>query len=230
MPTTGVLALEQAIVRHCSPTLAALKPASLFTFPGFFVSDTHSSYEKACAERSCFSGALEACSHQLQEDGIRMRVLVWRTCGALVYVYRPDMLASYLADPRAAATLRDAGYPLKNLEDCIDLLAVHIAHAGNGPTISCPDIQTCPYGEPCDERDRGCEFPHEIGYFLGYPYTDVAEFIRQRGKNYLTVGLWKVYSDREQALATFARYKRCARAMMHAYRRRGRLSGLAARV
>ena len=31
-----VQALEQAIVRNCSPTLAALKPASLFTFPGSF--------------------------------------------------------------------------------------------------------------------------------------------------------------------------------------------------
>ena len=230
MPTTSVLALEQAIVRHCSPTLAALKPASLFTFPGFFVSNAHDSHEKACAARSHFSAVLEACSRQLQADGIRMRVLVWRACGALVYVYRPDMLASYLADPRAAAALRDTGYPLENLEDCIDLHAVNIAHAGNGPAISCSNVQVCPYEEPCNKQDRDCEFPHEIGYFLGYPYTDVAEFIRQHGKNYLTVGLWKVYSEREQALATFARYKRCARTMMHAYRRRGRLSGLAARV
>ncbi len=38
--------------------------------------------------------------------------------------------------------------------------------------------------------DNGCtcEFPHEIGYFLGYPYDDVHEFIVQHGENYKVFG------------------------------------------
>lgn len=226
MSVVEVSALERAIVRQCSPTLAALKPASLFTFPGKFLADEPAEFSAALAARSRLTKALEVCSLQLREYGIRMRTLVWRPCGTLIYVYRPEMLTAYLADPRAADALRNAGYPIGNLEGCIDLLAAHIARAGNRQAESCSRARPCPCG------DQGCdrEFPHELGYFLGYPYADVAEFIRQRGKNYLAVGLWKVYSERERALATFARYKRCARTMMRAYRRHGRLAGLAVRA
>ena len=226
MQAVNISALEQAIIRHCSPTLAALKPAGLFTFPGSFVTDARDAQADVLKERSRLNAALDVCSQQLQEDGVRMRVLVWRACGALIYVYRPDMLAAYLTDPRAARPLQETGYPLESLEDSIDLLAAHIARAGSTPAVSCAEARMC----PCDDHACRREFPHELGYFLGYPYADVAEFIRQRGKNYLAVGLWKVYSEQDRALATFARYKRCARTMMRAYRRHGRLSGLAVRA
>jgi hypothetical protein len=56
-------------------------------------------------------------------------------------------------------------------------------------------------------EDQG--FPHEIGFFLGYPPDDVLGFIRQKGKNYKYRGLWKVYGDVNRAINLFQRYENC---------------------
>lgn len=39
------------------------------------------------------------------------------------------------------------------------------------------------------------DFPHELGLLLGYPIEDVNGFIRNKGKNFLYTGYWKVYKD-----------------------------------
>ena len=53
---------------------------------------------------------------------------------------------------------------------------------------------------------RGEAYPHELGLLLGYPLADVQGFMKNRGKNYLYSGYWKVYSNAEDAKKTFARY------------------------
>ena len=231
---------EQAIVRNCAPTLAALKPASLFTFPGAFVSDGDESERRQAEQnRALLSRIAKTCTGQLEPIGIALRVLVWRPCGALVYVYRPEMLSPHLNDERAATPLKIEGYLVDDLDACLDRLAQRIADAGKQAiTNKRPETLLPTDGKtelearncPCDNETCRREFPHELGYFLGYPYADVAEFIRQHGENYLEFGMWKIYTEREQALKTFARYKRCTRSMIRAYRRRGRLDGLAVRA
>ena len=54
-----------------------------------------------------------------------------------------------------------------------------------------------------------CAFPHEIGFFLGYPYDDVVGFIENKGKNSLCSGCWKVYCDECEARKTFRRFDKC---------------------
>lgn len=49
-------------------------------------------------------------------------------------------------------------------------------------------------------------FPHELGIILGYPVEDVLGFIRNKGKNYLYSGYWKVYGDLEGKLRVFDSY------------------------
>lgn len=209
-----VQALEQAIVRNCSPTLAALKPASLFTFPGSFTTQTPSDQDGANARRRAFLEAARYCQRQVSSAGVAIRILAWKRCGALVYVYRPCELAAYLLDRRAARPLGGEGYRIGDLEACLDELARRLqdrprtnagrAHDGSKPC-------------PCSNRACRSEFPHEIGFFLGYPYEDVIGFIKNRGQNYLEVGPWKVYANQTQARQTFARYRRCARIYARAY-------------
>ena len=57
-----------------------------------------------------------------------------------------------------------------------------------------------------------CAFPHEIGFFLGYPYDDVVGFIENKGENSLCSGCWKVYSRARDAQACFCCYKTCTAA------------------
>lgn len=97
-------ALEAAIVRNCSPMLAGLKPACLFTFPGVFLAQGEhvDKQELACSNRAKLLEELETCAKALAQSGISLRVLTWRSCGALVYVYRPAMLERWIANPHAA--------------------------------------------------------------------------------------------------------------------------------
>ena len=194
--------LERTIVRHCSPTLAGLKPASLFTFPGDFVSDSD-----AASRRLRLQQALRSCAGQIESAGLSIRVLAWRSCGALIYVYRPHELTTYLADPRAALPLARIGYHVSSLDACLKKLSERFSSMDD-------DTRRRPShaSEPCPCTQGGCcrEFPHELGFFLGYPYADVEGFIAHGGRNYLAVGPWKVYANLEGALAMFERFRQCA--------------------
>ena len=52
---------------------------------------------------------------------------------------------------------------------------------------------------------------------MDYPYDDVHEFIVQRGENYKVFGAWKVYTNVEQALATFDAYRACTQYLTFVY-------------
>lgn len=118
-------ALEAAIVRNCSPMLGGLKPACLFTFPGVFLAQGEhvDKQELACSNRAKLLEELEPCAKALAPSGISLRVLTWRSCGALVYVYRPAMLKRWIADPHAARPLRKMVYTVSDLKRDLDRLA-----------------------------------------------------------------------------------------------------------
>lgn len=59
-----------------------------------------------------------------------------------------------------------------------------------------------------------CEFPHEIGFFLGYPPADVFSFIQKKGQHYKCIGYWKVYGDEAKALRIFQCYEDCRETLM----------------
>ena len=50
------------------------------------------------------------------------------------------------------------------------------------------------------------QFPHEMGFFLGYPLEDVVGFIQNQGKNFLYTGYWKVYADLQEKVALFQKF------------------------
>ena len=220
--------LEAAMVRHCSPTLAALKPASLFTFPGRFVPEDPRSEKEVAVRRRSLCAVVAGCNAELRECGIAVRVLAWRSCGALVYVYRPAAVAAALCEERVAARLRAAGYDPRNLPACLAELGRRLEGSDRRATAA-PRHAEDGRPRPCPCARDACAgaFPHEVGFFLGYPYADVTGFIDHEGRDYVATGLWKVYADRETALATFARYRRCTSAYETAYRCHGTLSRLA---
>ena len=70
--------LEEHLIKHCAPTLAGIKSASLFSY--FF--------EK---ERVVLD-ELDSVNKMLNERGVLIEPLLWRENRVLVYVYRPLML------------------------------------------------------------------------------------------------------------------------------------------
>lgn len=200
--TLDIESLERAIVRHCSPTLAGMKPGCLFNVPGAFAADTN---EEPAAQLAAWrmaqelSAALDALvahvSRALEPSGVTVRVTARRACGALVYVYRPDELARALSDRRVCERLGEWGYQTRGpgwLSQALDQLGARL--------------------ERCHRRDPEAGFPHEVGFFLGYPYEDVMGFIEHKGRDFLCCGCWKVYAEQDRAKACFERYRRCTQA------------------
>lgn len=197
------LVLERAIVRHCAPTLLGVKPAGMFTCSG-----ACAVAGERCAPPACgIERAVSACDADLAPRGIRVAVLAWRPYGAIVYVYRPDLLARSLADARIERALRACGYRVPNTPGDAEAVRSVLAHL----------------------RHRFADgVPHEVGFFLGYPFEDVAGFIEHHGRGYIFAGCWKVYANARDAMRRFARYKRCLRRCVARYEAGATLSELAA--
>ncbi|HIY83133.1 DUF3793 family protein [Rubneribacter sp.] len=188
-------ALERKLVHHCTPTLAAIKPANLFTCRSSLSPAARRSPGRptaAALRDDELSSALRVCRAKLAPRGVRIEVLARRASGALVYVYRPALLARAVQEKRVAAFLRAEGYNPASLSACIEKLHRRICGT---------DLQS--------QLTGCCSFPHEIGFFLGYPYEDVVGFIENKGENYLCSGCWKVYAKERDARSCFCCYKEC---------------------
>ena len=227
--TIDIPTFQTAVVRNCSPTLVGIKPASLFTYPGVYARQDGSSATAAIEDRRTrLLDVIAQCNHELDPLGIHLSVLVWRPCGALVYAYRPGRLATHLADPRAKTALAKEGYDTDNLPICLAHLASRITLASkNAAECACGQNRCVLDHQANCGNDCACEFPHEIGYFLGYPYEDVHEFIVQHGENYKVFGAWKVYTNVEQALTTFDSYRACTQHLTYVYQQGYSLAQLA---
>lgn len=227
--TIDIPTFQAALVRNCSPTLAGIKPASLFTYPGVYAHQDGSGATAAIEDRRArLLSVIARCNHELDPLGIHLSVLVWRPCGALVYAYRPVDLMHYLSDPRAASALAAEDYDIRDLPSSLVHLAARITQASSNAAESAYGDNLCALTQDraCD-RGCTCEFPHEIGYFLGYPYEDVHQFIVQHGENYKVFGAWKVYTNVEQALATFDSYRACTQHLSYIYQQGCSLAQLA---
>ena len=129
---------------------------------------------------------------KLVPKGLRLIPLRVSEKNALIYLYRQKMLEQDLAHATATTYLSQEGYCVGNCARCVLRL-----------------------------RNRLCQkqaFPHEIGFFLGYPPEDVVGFIENQAENYKCVGCWKVYGDEENARREFERYRRCTSVYMAQWR------------
>jgi hypothetical protein len=130
-------------------------------------------------------------------DGMQMDTLAvggmrFYTCAhphkrSLILAYRPPLLAQALSIPAAKTALLEMGYPNRGMNAMLGELRRRLF-----------DSQS---------------FPHEIGFFLGYPPEDVLGFIRHQGRHCKLCGKWKVYHDTEAAGRIFAEYARCERVL-----------------
>jgi hypothetical protein len=96
-------------------------------------------------------------------------------------LFHRDRLESYLDKPQVRKMLKQAGYVNLSLCDILKEFAVR-------------------YKEYMETKN---DFPHEMGLLLGYPTEDVEGFITHQGGNFLCVGYWKVYANKERKLKIF---------------------------
>ena len=109
------MSLQAALVEHGSPTLAGLKPASLFRYQP--------------EEGGDFAGEFLACRRELEERGLVLTLLKGcrRTGAYLVYLYRKEALAGLLDQPDHRDFLREMGYePWTESRGCLRQLAARL--------------------------------------------------------------------------------------------------------
>ena len=128
----------------------------------------------------------------LRHHGLRVLRMRRRTGSPLVFVYKPELLAQAVAHPLAYSALCKRGYAC---DKHLNVLLVELRRRVRASS----------------------DFPHEIGFFLGYPPEDVLGFIAERDgdrRECKLCGTWKVYGDAELAAATFEEYAQYRRALL----------------
>lgn len=103
-----------------------------------------------------------------------------------ILIYNKKMLKEYLRNKRVQSFLKQEGYEGMELEEMLSLLAKR-------------------YQSHMEKREG---FPHELGVFLGYPMEDVEGFIENNGENFLCLGYWKVYQNRQAKMELFQKFER----------------------
>lgn len=111
--------VEKCLILHCSPTLASLKTASLFTL-----------------EFSCRNELLEALrgwNKRLFDKGVAMIALRETDNRALIYVFRKSKLREALCCPKVKSFLQNNGYGGASIGKALFTLRAHLSELGDFP-------------------------------------------------------------------------------------------------
>ena len=127
----------------------------------------------------------------LNQKDIYFKLLYEYKDRVFILVYRKTKMFSYITDRKVSYFLNKEGYTvsknINNIDNILEYLGKRIVNSE--------------------------DFPHEIGFFLGYPKQDVFKYIENSGKNYKFYGYWKVYEDEKRAKKIFWQYNKCKEVM-----------------
>ena len=132
------------------------------------------------------NASIRAISKKLNNKGIYILPLISFKSFVLLYIFRPSSLSKILSNSSALNLLEELHYDVSSIGGLLRSLKSRLESYANND-----------------------DFPHEIGFFLGYPSEDVISFFENKGKNYLLSGPWKVYHDVCSAKCLFDKHKKC---------------------
>ena len=110
---------EEIFVHYCSPTLAGIKTANLFSC--------------RFADEKEMRDSVRRLNVALVKKGIRVLPLRYRDGCALIYAYRPSKLSQDLQQADACSLLEKRGYTFGAPERCIIQLMQRLADGGEFP-------------------------------------------------------------------------------------------------
>lgn len=111
--------VEKSLIRHCSPTLASLKTASLFTL------------EFTCRDE--LIEVLRGWNRRLSDKGVAMLALRETDSRALIYVFRKSKLREALRCPKIKSFLQNNGYGGTSIGTALTTLRAHLTELGDFP-------------------------------------------------------------------------------------------------
>ena len=111
--------LDKYLIRHSAPTLAGLKTANLFWYPG----ESHEVLEDVLAPWRRI----------LSEKGLGLQVMKINGNRALLYVFRMERLRRELEREKTRAILKMQGYRYKTAQEAIGILKSRMGDNGSFP-------------------------------------------------------------------------------------------------
>lgn len=96
---------EEALIENCSPVLAGLKTANLFSI--------------CCTDREAVRRDLREMNAIFVRKGLRAIPLGQTGTHTLIYIYRPNRLQEDLRDERAREILKERGYHPEDAGSCV---------------------------------------------------------------------------------------------------------------
>lgn len=102
------LNLEKEIVRHCAPTLANIKTASLFQFK--------------TSNSTQLKKKLKEINSNLNKRDVYVEAMLWKKTTALLYTYRKTELKKDINNPQATKILNHYGYNFPDVDKNVSYL------------------------------------------------------------------------------------------------------------
>jgi hypothetical protein len=99
---------EELMVKHCSPTLAGIKTASMYTCP--------------CTNKASLCKDLREYNSLFRKKGMKILPLRFKNERALIYVYRPKKLEEDLGSDISSSILNPLGYDTDCPSKCLSQL------------------------------------------------------------------------------------------------------------
>lgn len=136
---------DELLVKHCSPTLAGLKTANMYTCP--------------CSSKTEMNEFLRKWNRTFSSKGIRIVALRYNGERALIYVYRPAKLSIDLQDTLATELLTQRGYCTNSCGACIMHLIKRLQMQEEFPHeiglfLGYPSIDVCGF---IQNKSKGCK-------------------------------------------------------------------------
>ncbi|HHY82031.1 MAG TPA: DUF3793 family protein [Clostridiales bacterium] len=181
-----------SIAWHIAPVYFSHKPSALINLGKLEKLSEHGSLH--CAEDSSgfFSNAeiKDVMLHMgsYYDNDLKFTIINGISSSIHLFCCYPERIRAICQDYEVRCFLENMGYKSFEPEDCIQRLRQRFRIDGS--------------------------FPHEIGIFLGYPFEDVIAFIKNKGRNYLLNGYWKVYSNVTRAIEIFMEYDNARKQML----------------
>jgi len=167
---------EEAVIKHCSPTLAGLKTGNIFNF--FY------------PDRASLRNAVRAWNMKLRGKGIRVIPLRYTDGDALIYLFRPSMLKRDMKDDEACRILEERGYAPHACESCVVHLIRRLKEKGEFPHEIGLFLGYPPEDVDGFIKNKACDFKC-AGYWKVYGDRERAEKTFSRYKK-----CTRIYSDR----------------------------------
>ncbi|MDO4537007.1 MAG: DUF3793 family protein [Coriobacteriales bacterium] len=198
------------MVCACSSVITGVKPSELFGFaPRGRRFDVSPESLRALAQE-----ATTVYAQGLADAPVHLTPLGVYRGRQMMLCWRPEAMQSLLADSDTLAFLEEYNFDTSSPEELVQSAAERLS-----------DFYAGRRAAPKSTRAAGgyaaSAFPHEVGVLLGFPVSDVREYMAHAGGGERVCGPWKVYGDVDKATRSFARFarakKRCAQLSSKGY-------------